>query len=137
MSLWLAASKRERTLLSGVLTIVASCGLMGVLRVSPGVPMLTATEAAEMAAVTLYFIGTVLHVKALIRERNDPHSATRSLVYHGPSPPWWSRPPPWVGWRGPGSSGRSHWLRGRGGCRGRSGPRCRSASWRSWPRWRS
>jgi len=83
VSLWLAASKRERTLLSGVLTIVASCGLMGVLRISPGLPPLTAVEAAEMAAVTLYFIGTVLHVKALIRERNDPHSAPRSLAYHG------------------------------------------------------
>ncbi len=82
VSLWLAASKRERGLLSGVLTIIASCGLMGVLRVSPGSPPLAAAEIATMAAVTLYFIGTVLHVKALIRERNDPASATRSLAYH-------------------------------------------------------
>lgn len=82
LSLWLAGSKRERGLLSGVLTIVASCGLMGVLRVSPGAAPLTAAEATTMAAVTLYFVGTVLHVKALIRERNDPGSARRSLTYH-------------------------------------------------------
>lgn len=81
-SLWLAASKRERSLASGVLTVVASCGLMGVLRLWPGAPALTATEASVMVAVTLYFVGTVLHVKALIRERNDPSSATRSVIYH-------------------------------------------------------
>ena len=82
VSLWLANTRRERAALSGVLTIVASCGLMAVLRVAPGSPRLTPAEAVVMAAVTLYFIGTVLHVKALIRERNDPASATRALVYH-------------------------------------------------------
>ncbi len=35
-----------------------------------------------MTVVTAYFVGTVPHVKALIRERNDPGSATRSLIYH-------------------------------------------------------
>lgn len=82
VSLWLAASKRERSLLSGVLTIVASCGLMGVLRLWPGAPALEWREWAVMAVVTLYFIGTVLHVKALIRERNDPRSAPRCIAYH-------------------------------------------------------
>lgn len=82
-ALWLAASKRERTLTSGVLTIVASCGLMGVLRLWPGGPALTWHEAAVMLAVTLYFIGTVLQVKALIRERNNPHSTPRNLWFHG------------------------------------------------------
>lgn len=81
-SLWLAASKRERSLLSGVLTIVASSGLMGVLRLWPGAPALEWREWAVMAVVTLYFIGTVLHVKALIRERNDPRSAPRCIAYH-------------------------------------------------------
>lgn len=82
ISLWLAASKRERSLTSGVLTIVASCGLMGVLRLWPGGAPLSWREIAVMATVTLYFIGTVLHVKALIRERNDPRSAHRSIAYH-------------------------------------------------------
>lgn len=81
-SLWLAADRKERGLLSGVLTVVASCGLMGVLRLWPGGPALTWHEVAVMASVTLYFVGTVLHVKSLIRERNDPGSAHRSLAYH-------------------------------------------------------
>lgn len=82
-ALYLAATKRERSVLSGVLTIVASCGLMGVLRGSAGVDFLRADEAAVMVAVTAYFIGTVFHVKALIRERNNPRSTPRSLIYHG------------------------------------------------------
>lgn len=82
VSLWLAASRRERGLTSGVLTIVASCGLMGVLRLWPGGAALSWREVAVMVAVTLYFVGTVLHVKSLIRERNDPRSARRSMLYH-------------------------------------------------------
>lgn len=82
VSLWLVATKRERSTLSGVLTIVASCGLMGVLRISPGVAAVSPREWCVMAAVTLFFIGTVPHVKALIRERNDPKSAMRSIVFH-------------------------------------------------------
>ena len=35
-----------------------------------------------MVAVTAYFVGTVFHVKALIRERNNPKSANRSLLFH-------------------------------------------------------
>lgn len=81
-ALWLAASKRERSLLSGILTVVASCGLMVVLRGSAGVDFVRADEVAVMLAVTAYFVGTVFHVKALIRERNDPASARRSLVLH-------------------------------------------------------
>ncbi|AQP45482.1 YwiC-like family protein [Tessaracoccus flavus] len=82
ISLWLAASKRERSLLSGVLTVVASCGLMAVLRPWPADDPARLPDLAVMAAVTLYFVGTVFHVKALIRERNDPHSARRSGIYH-------------------------------------------------------
>lgn len=81
-ALWLAAHKRERSVLSGVLTVIASCGLMAVLRLTPGVPMPTPAEWATMVGVTAYFVGTILHVKALIRERRDPASARRSLAYH-------------------------------------------------------
>ena len=38
-SLYLASTKRERALLSGVLTVIASCGLMAVLRIGPDVPL--------------------------------------------------------------------------------------------------
>ncbi|QXT63181.1 YwiC-like family protein [Tessaracoccus palaemonis] len=81
-ALWWAATRRERSLASGVTTVLASCGLMAVLRLVPGAPQPTASEWALMAIVTLYFVGTVLHVKALIRERNDPTSARRSVAYH-------------------------------------------------------
>ena len=81
-SLYLASSKRERSLLSGVLTVVASCGLMGVLRSTADVDFVRPDEIAVIAAVTAYFVGTVFHVKALIRERNKPASAWRSVVYH-------------------------------------------------------
>lgn len=82
-ALYLAGTKRERTVLSGVLTIVASCGLMGVLRSTAGVDFVGPGEVAVMVAITAYFIGTIFHVKALIRERNNPRSAPRSLIYHG------------------------------------------------------
>lgn len=82
-ALYLAGTKRERSVLSGVLTIVASCGLMGVLRGSAGVDFIRADELAVMLAITAYFIGTIFHVKALIRERNNPRSTPRSLAYHG------------------------------------------------------
>ena len=51
-------------------------------RLWPEAPALEWREWAVMAVVTLYFIGTVLHVKALIRERNDPRSAPRCIAYH-------------------------------------------------------
>lgn len=77
-----AATRRERSLPSGVVTVLASCGLMAVLRLAPWSPPPTTSEWALMATVTLYFVGTVLHVKALIRERNDPSAARRSVAYH-------------------------------------------------------
>lgn len=82
VSLWLAASKRERSILSGVLTVVASCGLMAVLRPWPPDDPLRLPHLAVIVAITVYFVGTVLHVKALIRERNDPAAARRSEIYH-------------------------------------------------------
>ncbi len=82
VSLWLASTKRERAALSGVLTIVASCGLMAVLRLAPGSPAPTPSEWSAMVVVTAYFVGTVFHVKALIRERGNPKAANRSLLFH-------------------------------------------------------
>lgn len=82
-ALWLAASRRERSLGSGVLTVVASCGLMAVLQPWGADDPTRWRDVAMMVALTAYFVGTVLHVKALIRERNDPASAVRSQAYHG------------------------------------------------------
>lgn len=81
-ALYLAGTKRERSVLSGVLTILASCGLMPVLRSTADVGFVRADEVAVMVVITAYFIGTIFHVKALIRERNNPKSTPRSLAYH-------------------------------------------------------
>ncbi|MFT3888629.1 MAG: YwiC-like family protein [Arachnia sp.] len=81
-ALWLARSKRERSILSGVLTTLASSGLMAVLRLAPDAPAPSPTEWTEMAMVAAYFAGTVFHVKALIRERDNPKAANRSLLFH-------------------------------------------------------
>lgn len=81
-ALWLAASRRERTLQSGVLTVVASCGLMAVLQPWAAEDPTRWRDVAAMLVLTAYFVGTVLHVKALIRERNDPTAARRSQAYH-------------------------------------------------------
>jgi len=81
-ALYLAASRRERSLQSGVLTVVASCGLMAVLQPWGADDPTRWRDVAMMVALTAYFVGTVLHVKALIRERNDPASAVRSQAYH-------------------------------------------------------
>jgi hypothetical protein len=81
-ALWLAASRRERSLQSGVLTIVASCGLMAVLQPWGADDPTRWRDVAVMLVLTAYFVGTVLHVKALIRERNEPASAVRSQAYH-------------------------------------------------------
>lgn len=82
LALWWANTRRERSVASGVVTMLASCGLMAVLRLSSDTPVPAPGEWAAMGAVTAYFVGTVLHVKALIRERNDPASARRSVIYH-------------------------------------------------------
>lgn len=82
LALWWAHTKRERSLASGVVMVLASCGVMAILRITPAAPLPTPTQWAIMAAVATYFVGTVLHVKALIRERNDPSAATRSIGYH-------------------------------------------------------
>lgn len=81
-ALRLAATHRERSVLSGMLTVVASCGLMVVLQPWLADDPTRSRDVAMMIALTGYFAGTVLHVKALIRDRNDPTSARRSQVYH-------------------------------------------------------
>ncbi len=80
--LWLAWRKRERSLLSGVLMVLASCGLMAVLQPWGLDDPTRWRDVPMMLLITAYFVGTVLHVKALIRERNDPESTQRSQAYH-------------------------------------------------------
>ncbi|MHA6510586.1 YwiC-like family protein [Tessaracoccus sp. Y1736] len=80
--LWLAWKRRDRSLASGVLMVIASCGLMAVLQRWGADDPTRWRDVIIMLLITAYFVGTVLHVKALIRERNEPSAAQRSQAYH-------------------------------------------------------
>lgn len=83
-----AYRRKDRSMASGVLTVLAACGLTLVLRFGNPAAVWTDFSPATIhaiavtAATTGYFIGTIYHVKTLIRERNDPESARRSAAYH-------------------------------------------------------
>ena len=85
-ALWLASRRQERHLAGGLLTTGLAAAMLLVARFPDPLAMLAdpaLPAAALLAAMTFgYFIGTVLHVKALIRERNDPRSAPRCIAYH-------------------------------------------------------
>ncbi len=86
-TLWLVAHKKERSLASGMLTVIASCMLMLILWLTTPFALAKVTSAdspafAVIIAVTGYFIGTVFYVKSLIRERNQTKSAVRSALFH-------------------------------------------------------
>lgn len=87
-ALYLAAKRQDRSMTSGVLTVLAASGLMLVLRFGTPQGVYGGLDEAGFhdlwvaLAVTGYFIGTIYHVKALIRERNDPAAAKRSAAYH-------------------------------------------------------
>lgn len=86
-ALWLVAHKRERSALSGTLTVLASCMLMVILRFGTPASLVRDASSATydlwvILAVTGYFIGTIWHVKALIRDRRKPMALWRSVAYH-------------------------------------------------------
>lgn len=81
---WAASTRRERSLANDTATVLAAS-------------LMTAVTFSAAAATTdprwvwvwtvtalqfAYFFGTVLHVKALIRERRNPRWARTSLAYH-------------------------------------------------------
>lgn len=87
-ALVLAVGRKERSIASGLATIIA---------VSLAIPLLrfdtpqsiwqrwddaTRTDLLIALAVFCYFFGTVVHVKAMIRERLQRHSLIRSVAWH-------------------------------------------------------
>lgn len=76
-----AARNKERALLNGWAAVVPACGMLLVsYRLGSG--GLDATAWTAAAACVLYFGGTVLYVKTMIRERKSHAYRVASGVYH-------------------------------------------------------
>ena len=85
-ALWLASRRQERHLAGGLLTVLLASTMVLVVRfpdpwqlgVDPA-----ATDAIVAAALVFgYFGGTVLHVKAMIRERGELAWRNASIAWH-------------------------------------------------------
>ena len=78
---WLVTRGRERAVLSGLLTIAAASAMATTMR--SAVPFDADIGQWEPALVCfVYFFGTVLYVKTLIRERGKPGWVAVSTGYH-------------------------------------------------------
>jgi hypothetical protein len=75
-----AVRRDERALLNDLAFVVQSCLMVFVCAVVARAPLDTVTIA--FGALTAYLVGTVLHVKVLIRERGNARYRWASLVYH-------------------------------------------------------
>ncbi len=82
---WLTARRRDRDLLSGVLTVTASALMLPVMRfTTPGTALqaIGTRDALVALFVWAYFIGTVLYVKTMIRERGHRSWWVGSVAWH-------------------------------------------------------
>jgi hypothetical protein len=85
VSLWWTARGAERSLCNDVVTVLAA-GLLTPVAVDavagPGAALAEPAVLAITTLVTGYFLGTVLYVKTMIRERGDRRYRLASLGYH-------------------------------------------------------
>ena len=83
VSLWLSWRRRDRSLLSGVLTVAAASTLPMVMGSAGLWPWSVAPELVGLAAVCFgYFFGTVLYVKTIIRKRGSRVWVAASVAWH-------------------------------------------------------
>jgi hypothetical protein len=75
-----ARRRRERTLLNDLTSILQSCLIVFVAATVAGTGINQVVPA--FTAVLLYFTGTVLYVKTMIRERENPSYHRASVIYH-------------------------------------------------------
>lgn len=80
-SLWLTARGRERGLANDAITVVAA-GLMTPVAFDAGDGQWWAGAWVATALLTGYFLGTVLYVKTMIRERGRTAYVAASVLYH-------------------------------------------------------
>ena len=77
---WYAWRRRERALLNDVASVVESCLMVLVVATVAGTPPTAVLGVTVLCAA--YFLGTVLFVKTMIRERDDPAYRRWSAGYH-------------------------------------------------------
>jgi hypothetical protein len=75
-----AARQRERALVNDLASVAQSCLMVFVCATVVGVPYSRVLPA--FLAVTAYFVGTVLYVKTMIRERSHAGYYRASVAYH-------------------------------------------------------
>lgn len=75
-----AAQRDDRALLNNFVSVLQSCLMVLVCATVAGAPLRDVVVA--FAVVTAYLVGTVLHVKALIRERRNVRFRWASIGYH-------------------------------------------------------
>lgn len=104
-ALWLTARHRERSLASGVATVTAACLMFAIVRWDTPSTWVDAGRSRDGVVgmlVWLYFLGTLVYVKTMIRERGRRTWLIGSLVWHvlclgaaialvaaGMCSPWW------------------------------------------------
>ena len=81
VALVLAWQRRERALLGGVVTVGAAC-LLGLVARHPTPRVPDAVTAVAIGAAFAYFVGTVVYVKTMIRERGKRGWVVGSVAYH-------------------------------------------------------
>lgn len=77
VAVWEAAHRRSRSLLSGIATVAVA-----VLMTPVAAPRLDAEVWTITALEALYFVGSLLYVKTLIRKRGNPRWFAASVIYH-------------------------------------------------------
>jgi hypothetical protein len=86
VALWLASRRKERHVAGGLLTTFVAAAMMLVARFPDPLTMLhdpAFVPTAQLAAIMFgYFGGTVLHVKAMIRERRQLGWRNASIAWH-------------------------------------------------------
>ncbi|MDY7087562.1 MAG: YwiC-like family protein [Actinomycetota bacterium] len=75
-----ARMRRERAIANDLVSVVQSCLMVLVSATVTGAALTQALPA--LIVVFLYFTGTVLYVKTMIRERNNPAYYRISVIYH-------------------------------------------------------
>lgn len=82
VGLWSSWRRDERSLLSGIATTAGSC-LMTVVAYDAGGGTNWPRAWLLTGVLAGYFVGTVLYVKTMIRERDEPAYHWLSMVFHG------------------------------------------------------
>lgn len=82
---WCSWNRRERSLLNDTVTVLAACLMTAVVFSATTAPADPRWPWVWLVTATLlaYFWGTIVHVKALIRERDNPAYPRWSGIYHG------------------------------------------------------